>query len=303
MGPRQDDPYQLVFEVRTDGQAHPSVWSRLCAIGPFRNWDQGRSLAVCIEWEYPPKSGKWRHRYLFAHNVCTFENKNQAGSHVNYINTIAMVQWLFDAEPNRPQPWMSRLRGCAYVLQTVYNFHTQTIEVKLQEPFTMQSGRTKTKASIVAAMEALGLDNVDGPFGQQKMCDGCAMLSTKALESLGSQCIQIQGLNCCRNCLLFGRPCCSWTKNGAVRESSVFSKGMISGEISHEEKVTSADVALNKTYRSGLHYQPLPETEEQVQSFSQNPIEVVNLAMLEDDLSDAEDADEDFEGEDGEDGD
>jgi hypothetical protein len=58
MGPRHDDPYQLVFEIRTDGQAHPSAWSRLGSIGPFLNWNEGRSLAVRIEWEYPPKSGE-----------------------------------------------------------------------------------------------------------------------------------------------------------------------------------------------------------------------------------------------------
>ncbi|KAF2106273.1 hypothetical protein BDV96DRAFT_335219 [Lophiotrema nucula] len=295
MGSRQDQPYQAVFEVRTDGQAHPCAWSRLYAIGPFQNWDEARSLGARIEWEYPPKSGEWRHRYLFAHKVYTFEDVNQVGSHANYIKTIAMVQWLFNAQPNQPQPWMPRLRGCAYVLQTNYNYHTQTIEVMPQQPFTMRSGSLKTKATIVAAMKALDLDNVDGSFGQQKVCDTCAMLNSKVMNNFGSKCIQVPGKNYCRVCLLFGRPCCSWTKNGAVRGERAFSEGMITGQSSNEGKVTSADVTLNKKYRTGLHRQPLPETEEQVQPFTQQLIDVVSLARLEDDLSDAEEADEDFE--------
>jgi len=242
MGPRQDEPYQLVFEVRTDGQAHPFGWSRLYTIGPLHNWDEGRSLAVRIEWEHPPKSGKWRHHYLFTRKVYTFQDKDQVGSHINYIKTIAMVRWLFNAEPNKPQPWMPHLKGCAHVLQTVYNYHTQTIEVKLQELFAMRSGGLKPRARIVAAMQALGLDNMDGTFGQQKMCDTCAMLSTKASRTLGSACIQIPGIDCCRNCMMLSRPCCSWTQNGAVRGMGAFAKGMAAGEIGSEGKVTSADV-------------------------------------------------------------
>ena len=78
-----------------------------------------------------------------------------------------------------------------------------------------------------------------------------------------------------------------------------FAKGMAVGEIGSEGKVTSADATLNKTYRAGLLFQPLPETEAQVQSFRQPLIGVVNRAVLEDDLSDAEEADEHFEEDDG----
>ncbi|KAF2123394.1 hypothetical protein P153DRAFT_391629 [Dothidotthia symphoricarpi CBS 119687] len=297
MGPRQDEPYQLLFEVRTDGQARPFAWSRLPVIGTFQNWDQGRSLAVRIEWEYPPKSGEWRYRYLYAHKVYTFEDKHMPGSHVNYIKTIAMVQWLFNAVPNKPQPWMPRLRGYAHVLQTVYNGHTQTIEVKLQKPFTMRSGALKPKASIVAAMNAFGLDNVDGPFRQHQTCDGCAMLSPETIQSLGYTCIQIPGTDCCLICMLFGRPCCSWTENGAVRGGSAYSTGMITGEVSTEGNVTSTDVALNRKYRAALHCQPIPKSDVQGQFFSQQLIDVMNLTRLEDDLSDVEDADGDLEDE------
>jgi hypothetical protein len=79
-------------------------------------------------------------------------DNNEAGSHLNYVKTISMVQWLFNAEPNKPQPWMPRLRGCAYVLQTVYNFHTQTIEVQPQEPFSMRSGGLRQKDNIITDM-------------------------------------------------------------------------------------------------------------------------------------------------------
>jgi hypothetical protein len=74
MGPRQDDHYQLVFEVRTDGQAHPNAWSRLYDIGPYENWAEGRALAARIEWEYPSKSGIWRHRYLYFNTLYTFHD-------------------------------------------------------------------------------------------------------------------------------------------------------------------------------------------------------------------------------------
>jgi hypothetical protein len=118
-------------------------------------------------------------------------------------------------------------------------------------------------------MTVLGLENVDGTFGMQKKCDTCAMLSMKALATLGSDCIVILGKNYCRNCLLFGRPCCSWTKNGANRGMKTFSQGMIAGEAKSEDKVTSADVASNKRYRAGLYCQPLPKTNQQAQTFTQ----------------------------------
>jgi hypothetical protein len=79
-----------------------------------------------------------------------------------------------------------------------------------------------------------------------------------------------------------------------------FTEDTIKGESSMEGKMPSADVALNKKYRAGLHCQPLPEMEESVQTFRQQLIGRVNLVMLEDDRSDTEDADEDVEGEDGE---
>lgn len=37
-GPKQGQAYYIVFEVRTDGGAHPKAWSRLPEIGPFNNW-------------------------------------------------------------------------------------------------------------------------------------------------------------------------------------------------------------------------------------------------------------------------
>ncbi len=193
MGPRQDDPYQFVFEVRTDGKPHPNAWSRLYSVGPFKNWDEGRSLAVRMEWQHPPNSGQWKHRYLYCHKVYTFQNRDQAGSHVNYIKTIAMVRWLFNSVPNEPSPWMPRLRGCAYVLQTDYNYHTQTIKVKQQDLFNMRSGATKPRAEIVNAMKALGLENVDGSFGLQPKCDTCTMLDIRALTvTLGQTVFKFQ---------------------------------------------------------------------------------------------------------------
>jgi hypothetical protein len=301
MGPMQDDPYQLVFEVRTDGQPHPNAWSRLPNIGGLINWDQARSLAVRIEWEFPAKSGIWKHRYLYAQNVYKFQDQREAGCHANYIKIIAMIQWLFDAPPNNPRPWMPRLKGCAYVLQTVYHYHTQTIEVKNPEPFTMTNGGHKKKVDIVNAMKAVGFDNVDDEPEVKKTCDGCAMLSTKALKSIGSKCVVVEGLDVCRPCLLFGRPCCSWTKNPAVKGMRAFSKGMIAGEIAHEGKVTSEDVALNKKFRAALNCQPLPESRVEGTTFTQQLIDASNLDTLEDDLSDVEDAEEEFEGSEGED--
>lgn len=233
---------------------------------------------------------------MFAYKTHLFSDRDQMGSFYGYSETIPMIQWLFNAAPNNQQSWMPRLQGCAYVLQTVYNYHTQTIGVKSQEPFAMRSGGLIPRATIVAAMKELGLDNVDGPFQSGKTCDGCTMLSPKIMATLGSKCVQIPGENCCRPCRLFGRPCCSYTKNGAVRGVRAFSQGVIEGTNLNEGKVTPADVVLNKKYRAALHHQPLPETDGQVLSFSQQLIDVLNLTQLEDDLSDVEEAEEEFQG-------
>jgi hypothetical protein len=304
MGPREDDPYQLVLEVRTDGGAHPYGWSRTCSIGAFQNWDQGRALAVRIEWEHPPKSGQWKHKYLSTNRVYAYDDPKVVGSHSAYIKTIAMIRWLFDAPENKFQPWIPRLRGCAYVLETIYNYHTQTIHIGPQRPFTMRSGATVTIDSIIQSMQRLGLDNVDVTFRQNAKCDTCTILSTKNMARMGSECVQLPGKNCCWTCMLVGRPVCSWTKSGAIKSSVQFSHGKISGTVTakHITKLPPADVALHKKYAAGLICQP-DFTEVTGETFTQKPLELLNLSAQEDDLSDVEDEVDAIEDGDGDDDD
>ncbi|KAF2793776.1 hypothetical protein K505DRAFT_361718 [Melanomma pulvis-pyrius CBS 109.77] len=146
--PLQNAPYYVVFEVRI--QPHPQAWSRIPSIGSYLNWNQGRSLAIRIEWEYPPNSGS-----------------GEPGSHDNFAKTISMIQWLFGAKPNHSHAWITRASGRVHVLRAFYEYHTQNLEIKNQMPIAMNEGARITKADVIAAMRApeLGLLNVNGPFG------------------------------------------------------------------------------------------------------------------------------------------
>lgn len=104
VGPRQDDSYQLVFEVRRDGKAHPQAYSRAPAIGGYRNWQEGRSLAVRIELEYLPRYGNWKFRYMFHRETFAFQSNDQMGSHMGFIKNIALIKGLFHASPTKLQP-------------------------------------------------------------------------------------------------------------------------------------------------------------------------------------------------------
>ena len=295
VGPRQDDPYHLVFEVRRDGGAHPDGWSRLPTIGPFEDWDEARALAVRIEWEYPPKSGQFRFRYMHTRKVYTFQDKAAAGSNVNYIRSIAMTRWLFNADLNNTQPWVPKLRGCAYVLQTHFNLHNQTIEVRAPSTFTMKSGAFRSPATTIAQMTSEGLSNANGQFGgnvRRSNCDTCALMLTAPKKELG-ECVQVQHsqFNVCKICVTFGRPACSWTQGEGLKGSAYYTDKMIVGTAGRKAKVSSEDVVLNSNYTALLIAQPLPEKEQTGTSFPQQLLDLVGLARREDDLSDAEDED------------
>ncbi|KAI4608895.1 hypothetical protein J4E83_008934 [Alternaria metachromatica] len=307
MGPTNGQPYYLVFEVRTDGQAHPNAWSRLPRIGAFCNWQQGRALAVRMEWEYPVGSGNFRFRYMHTRKVFTFKNApTDRGSNINYVRSIAITQWLFNAAPNNPQPWMEKLRGCAYVLQTVFDYHTQTVQIKLPEPLTMINGGRFSAVEIQRQMTQGGLLNVNGEFesaGRRKNCDTCALLAVNAKDLLakgGCKQLVIPGtdLVVCAICLIFGRPSCSWTTGNGFKEPAYYTDGMIQGTLLKQAQISSDEVALNNKWLSLLIAQPLPALEQTGEEFKQQLVDIIDLSREEDDLSDAEEVGDEPGGED-----
>lgn len=247
---------------------------------------------------------------MYNSKTFAFQSNDLLGAHIGFIKTIAMIRWLFHASPSKLQPWIPVLEGGAYILQTTFNYHTQTIQVSHQSSFDMRSGALRPEKAVIQDLIDLGLQGANGSFGGQGLpkgrvqCGACTMLSPKVRHSLGSSdCTQIPGKNCCRLCMLFGRPRCTWTDNGAIRVMNAFSQGVIRGEVGTEGMATSGDVTLNRKYRSALHSQFLPAEGAHVQTFRQQLIDVVNLARQEDDLSDAEDPIEDLGEDDDESGD
>ncbi|KAL1794664.1 hypothetical protein ACET3X_006480 [Alternaria dauci] len=303
MGPKHRQPFYIVFEVRTDGQAHPNAWSRLPEIGPFLNWQQGRALAARMEWEYPIGSGNFRFRYIHSRKIFTFlDAKSYAGSNINYYRSIAMTQWLFNAEPNHAQAWMTRLTGCAYVLQTVYHYHTQTIEVKLPEPFVMADGRHIKPDEVMQQMMASGLRNVNGQFkclGTTRLnCDTCALMRTERQKHLADGCYQVElkgrkDLLVCNVCLIFGRPCCSWTPGYGFKNPGYYTSNQIAGVGSNKAQVNADEVAANKRWMSLLVAQPRPVQEQTGEEFKQQLFDIATLKRDDDDLSDAEEGEDD----------
>ena len=298
MGPRRDDPYHTVFEVRTDGGAHPHAWSRLPIVGGSRNWDEGRSMAIRVEWEHPPKSGQWSFVYLKTGSAVTFRDNQTVGSNKNYIKSIAITRWLMNSEYVDPQSWMPRLIGCANVIQTVYDCHTQTILVQAPPPFTMRSAKLRSMAEIATQMRSLGLQNVNFPrppnsaMKRRTKCDTCTLLGGYAKTKLGIDgCIQISNTrHVCQLCLLFGRPCCSYTLDKlGFKEPNFFTdanmQGTGTGAVSRQQ-LSSDEVDLNNKWLSVLIMQPLKP--HLVQSFHDQPIDISNNSEIEDDLSNYE---------------
>jgi hypothetical protein len=296
MGPEDGKSYYLVFEVRTDGLAHPNAWSRLPIVGPYYNWEQGRSLAVRIEWEHPAGSGKYRFRYMHTRKIFTFKDKTIRGSSINYIKSIGMTQWLMNAPPKHPQSFMERLRGHAYVLQTVYNYHTQTIELSVPQPIKMVDGRHLPKSAVEKQMRYLGLENVNGAFrclgGSRVNCDTCAWMRTNEKKVLNGGCNRVTVANTtdtvCGVCLLFGRACCSWSILPGLKDAAYFTDTVVSGSAAKQAKISADDVASNARLMSILVAQLLPKQEQTGEEFSQQLMNVIDLSRVEDDLSDTE---------------
>ncbi|KAJ4340904.1 hypothetical protein N0V87_002258 [Didymella glomerata] len=89
-------PYYLVVEVCKDGSPHPNAWSRLSEVGPFENWDQARSFAVRVEWEFPQGSGKWRYRYVHTYWAFKYADTKQPGALQGYARAIAFLHGIRD---------------------------------------------------------------------------------------------------------------------------------------------------------------------------------------------------------------
>lgn len=226
-------PFYLVIEVYKDGTPHPHSWTRLCDIGRFKNWDQARSFALRIEWEDPPKSGKWRAKYTHAGGRRAGEIMGKAagaeaipGALDYYSKGISFLQWLFGAAPNHNHSWIQKWKGSARVIQAEYDWMNQTIVLKPPtEGIQMISGDAKPDSEIKAQMNnpKYGFQNVDGEFGKftarktvtdgaRLKCDFCTMIGGNNPTLDRGACKQVTGKpRVCKNCEHLGRPCCSWT--------------------------------------------------------------------------------------------
>jgi hypothetical protein len=76
---------------------------------------------------------------------------------MGFIRNIAMIKWLFHASTTKLQPWVPVLDGGAYVLQTTFNYHSQTIEVGAQSSFDMKSGALSSMNAVIQDIIDLGL--------------------------------------------------------------------------------------------------------------------------------------------------
>jgi hypothetical protein len=313
--PIQDSYFHVVFEVIKDGSPHPEAWSRLPSIGPYENWDQGRSLAVRIEWEHPPNSGTWRFRYIQAHSITNFMDKGFPGTLKVFAKTIALLGWLFDAKPNHNHSWIPHSLAPAHVLQAFYDMHNQRIEIKRPEKgFEMHSGALKPINEIITAMRApeLGLLNVNGTFGdftgspittgkKRTRCDMCVLLSPKLLKRLGIvACQKVGSSNVCTLCVLLGRGVCSWTATSYISGPSFFTENAMSGTSKKMARafMTMEDVHTHKLIQTALVQQPPWDNTGHEQTFEHSLVKFGDSATEEDDFNYEEDEDED-EDEDG----
>jgi hypothetical protein len=308
--------FYLVFEVYTNGNPHPHAYSRLPSIGPFMNWDQARSFAVRMEWEYPLDSGKWMCRYLQAGRTLRFAEPKIPGALFNYANAISFLQWLFGSAPNHSYDWIPRAPGAANVRQIFYNLHEQTITIRPpEERLVMVSAAPKSADTMIQQLKdpKLGLGNVGGEFGhfpgnqksarQRKHCDTCTMLPVVAYASgvFKRGCIRIGDLNLCQTCRSLGRPCCTWTDKRAIKPASSFTPAMITGDDGHSAALSAEDVAQWKAVYAAMINQHRWVPTDSVQSYDKKMVFLGESKEAQEDPSDVpvpEKAREEFEDDD-----
>jgi hypothetical protein len=309
--PREGAQYYVVFEVRTDGFAHPHHWSRLPDIGGFQNWEQARSLAIRIEWEHPPNSGKWRYRYIQSGSVYLFHSVDEPGSHYAYRTAIGLLQWLFDAKIDDSAPdWMPRIGRTAYVLQTSYDYFKQSIEITQQKAYPikdlMKDCRRRPLAAIIADYQQRGFLNVNREFGKfpnspdrdsaknRRFCDLCVLLGP-LIKNAGLSCDQVSVQRYCRPCLLYGRPVCSWFATPSL--VAWITDSVISGTASSAKRKISSDVVKKHIdYKSALAVQPWWVDTGIDQNFRQDSLDLDNFRQqAEDDEGDEEEVGDETE--------
>lgn len=280
-----------------DGTPHPQAWSRLCDIGRFKNWDQARSWAVRIEWQYPANSGKWRSRYLTTggvHGGFLFAPvpgfQDTPGAFRKYANSIAFLQWLFGSVPAHNHIWIHKYFGRARVLQAEYDLMQQSIRfVTPTKLLRMIDGAPKSDDGIEAEMRdpKYKLDNVGGtghPAGTKQSsrtkCDTCTLTpigtgNTRTQLNKGS-CIAIGDGTQCTNCRTFGPPYCSWTD------------GVMQLGRGDESNRAPEALANNEIWRNALFFRGTASIPETLQDFDHNLRILESSGMDEDDTEDAE---------------
>ncbi|KAF7677360.1 hypothetical protein GT037_004219 [Alternaria burnsii] len=192
--------FNFVIEVRKDGTTHPHAWARVAAIGSFKNWDQANSFAVRIEWEFSVSSRKWQFEYVQS----------------NISKERIDPQCLTNARPNHNHAWIPKTQGAALVVQTEYDFMSQTIRFQdANNDIVMLPGGRRPNDNIIAQMlrSEYGLSRVANK-NRGFSCETCRLLSfsTKAKTFPNRECVPVKLFaDLCTNCAVLGLPCCAFT--------------------------------------------------------------------------------------------
>ncbi|KAF2010040.1 hypothetical protein BU24DRAFT_467528 [Aaosphaeria arxii CBS 175.79] len=246
-GPLPGSRFYVTIDVRLDWKPHSKSWACLPEIGPYEDWDRANSWAIRANWEHPPASGQWRHRWIQYFTPSVLIATNVPGGFNAYAQGIRMIHWLFGETPTHKHSWIPDAYGAAFVKQMKWDFLTMTIDfatpVRLPPPI---SAARRSAASIKAQMKQPQylLEGVDGPF-QEKVghrgivCDTCRLMAFD-----NTPCIQVADRRVCKNCLeIYGRPCCSWTPTLRNRSTQ-------------EDKMSPDQIVQRNTIRSALICRP-----------------------------------------------
>jgi hypothetical protein len=217
--PRENDSFQLVFEVRLDGKPHQKSWARLPHIGPFMNWDIANSWALRIEWRDPQEH--WRSRYCQSVTQQRIPD-TQPGTLDTYVNGAGIIHYLF-GKSLESRASINNF-GFAMVRQVNHNYLQKQITFTDQKsyPNSLNAGR-KPNDILVREMKdpKFHLQGINVPFGtmpqtgseknRRKKCDTCVLAEGGGEKE---KCVEKKGTSyhVCTNCYdVYGRPCCSWT--------------------------------------------------------------------------------------------
>ncbi|KAK3696407.1 hypothetical protein LTR37_017978 [Vermiconidia calcicola] len=253
------DKYYISAEVMKPGKGlHPVPHHRIPDLGPWNNWSNALKVAWKLIWQH---KGQWFSSYIQVRTrIQTFTDQSQPGSMAGYINGVGIYAYFMRASwPNPPSFY--RNFGFANIVDIRFDGFAQEVRASMvTKPSIDLYTPTFNETRVASAMEDLGLQNVNGNFGEfdwdwiqteptlhepngklkngwhkikgRTQCD-LDLLYKRTTSSIA--CSRVAGSRRCTTCQMRGYPC-SWSSTRFLLGPNFFTEKEGSGEKFEELK-------------------------------------------------------------------